>query len=198
VVLWGREAAFLVNGRWRHANDLTDEELQELRFIGLGTGAARAADRARHYTRPLPHEILELIAQKARDVRKDGTTIVGEIGETLMERVQIERYVRDGTPLGGDRQTSVLGLPTRTTARSRPTPQDRNSSIAFLVWLDAGKISEFALEFRLFGAMPSANDPSAPQAMTETVKIKLLDVGTTKVAIDPQARAVFLSAPADR
>lgn len=185
LVFLGRKAAYQVKTGWRHCDDLTEEEIRELWPYG-GTNAPIDL-RARDYTRPLAHELLQLFLQMGRNIRKDGAVITGDLGTTSAEYFALERHVAFGLPLSDRAASSILGLP-RPKAATRPVVRGagRGMSATFLVWLDGSELTELAVEFKLSTAT------SEPRVSTSIYSTKLTKVGATTLEVEPEAKALFL------
>lgn len=198
VVFHGGEAAFKVNEVWRRADDLTDSEIADLRFITWGTGRGR--DRARAYIRSLPHEIFQTILQYGVNVRKEGTAILGDLDDSQISTRDLEELVFRGTPPASAAKQSrgILGVATGILGRrsgARPPPRS-GEQVAFIVYLSRGKITEFAIEFLRPYVIGGGEKAGEMSAAARKYTFKLWDIGRTKVEIDPFARELFPAASA--
>src|SRR5688572_12680465 len=82
VAMYNREIAFALRDGWRHGDDLTVNDLAELNSPG---SAASTLNQARQ----LPHELLKLLAQAARNFRTEKGAILAGIDPAILEPTQL-------------------------------------------------------------------------------------------------------------
>lgn len=186
MVRWNRQFALKTKAGWRHADDLTAEEIQELRVIVRKSGSSTLV-----HTHALPHEILRLLEQMGTNIRKEQGVIVGDIDASLMSPLELGSYIRFG------RLPERPALATRFGQRPRSSGPG-NASATFAMHVTNGQIEEFTVTIGLTANVALNGGPREPHTSENTHIIKLLNIGTTRVTIEPEARALFLDAPAAR
>ncbi len=214
VVLLGPQAVLKMNNGWRHANDLTDDEVAELGRLQLsprlGTAALpnpveqppvdpraakRAAERAHRYTHAMPHEVLRYLLQHATRWRMQGALFAADAADTYDELRELETYVMTGkfsprlepiAPWGG-----LLGTPKR--PPSRPLPPEETAIL--FVTITGGQIEEFSVEFTRSSNISFDGKPAEKLTTTTVYRMKLLKIGSTTVTVDPEVKALFLDVP---
>jgi hypothetical protein len=195
AVMLDRETAFALQKGWRHFQDLTDDEIAELR----AQPAALAGD-ARTYVHPLAHELLGILVRAAHNVRKEGGVLVADIDAALLDRHGLERYLRHGALPGAPPTRTIFGLPVPAPGRTRlpSAAAESDDRVIFFVWADQGKISRLSVEF--WRKVTFANGPRAgDQDLRQMAYImELSNIGTTTVDVAPEAKALFLGKPGGR
>lgn len=196
LVFHSDEAAAKLSGGWRHVADLNAEELREFGLYRAGT--ARSDARARHYTRPFAHEMLRMLLQYGIQFRKEGAAIVGEIDGARVSVTELESYLSTGKPLAETPPARLLGRPvpgTKVPPRTVPRTMGNRENATFTVWLEGSEITELSFEFMRMTVFH--NEPGAtgvPERTARSYITRVTNIGTTKVDVDPLARALFLKA----
>jgi hypothetical protein len=192
VVMRGSEVVLELTTGWRHAKDLTAENIEELGQppTSRATRAVAKANiiepppksdwekradalRARSYTPVLPHELLRFLMQDAVNFRKVGATVVAEVATNLRTISRLRSYLLMGV------LEPEASTPVRILLRAAPPPRSLDEVATLYVTLNGGLIEEFSVEI----VTPSS---------TSVFITKLLKVGTTTVNVDTEAKALFL------
>lgn len=201
IVFHGAEAAMELSAGWRHANDLDAEDLRELGFFRAGT--AQSDRRARSYTRPFAHEILQIILRYGIKLQKQGPAIIGEIDGRRVSLSVLENHLRSGSPLVQTRAATMMGVPipgappVEVSPRGSPWPKN-DENAEFVVWLDRKDVTEVTIEFVRMAVFVNEPVPKAAEPTRRVYTTKISKIGTTDVKVDPLARALFLNVKENR
>jgi len=194
VVMRGSEGVVELSTGWRHAKDLTAEDIAELakpvmtelrkRIASLPSNSieqpksdrqkANEAVVARSYAPALPHEMLRLLMRSATNFHKVGAAIEADVITNFFETRRLESYLRTGV-LDPEPSTAGRILRAATSASDEVTKM--------YVSLNSGLVEEFSVEF-------------ARPGMTTIHLTKLTKIGTTTVDPDPEVKALFLDVSA--
>jgi hypothetical protein len=182
VVLKGTQAALKVSYGWRHANDLTDDEVAEFSqpFGASLAGVDRPplprerqaaeAERAHRYTHSVPHEVLGLLLQNVANFRTAGDAVAADLILTEEKLSRLEMYLSNG----------VLP-PARLVRNDRPLASGKRATLS--VKFNASGITEFSVVIV---------KPAGPGQIVQTYTTHLFKVGTTTVDVAPEVKALFL------
>lgn len=186
VAALGEKVAYMLpDGIWRHIDDLTNDELQELGFFGAGSRIPYAY--ARGFRLLLPHELLETLLAKGNNLRRVGVSYEGDLSLSITEMMELETMLR-GHPIRltrPTRQPSIFSagrlLPER--------PADRSAS--FTIYADKGAISEVLVTRKR--EMKIAFNGGERESHTSTIEyqFKIFDIGQTIVDVHPEAQAIL-------
>lgn len=194
AVLFGHEAAYALAGGWRYFKDIAGEDVAELtKKTGIGARSLR-------YVQPLPHDVLQRLVDAVRDVRKDGSALVGDIDPTVIDALELRSHLQLGRPLPSPLPVTRnrLGLPVPVSPPiTKPRPRS-NMDARLVIYETGGVLERFEVEFSR--ATTVLNGPNAGDHDVSEWKyvVEFSAIGHTKPEIPPEARALFLSAPAER
>jgi hypothetical protein len=166
------EVVLATKNGWRHTDDLTEADFPP--------PAPGLRSRVIKRSPMLPHAVLRLIVQAGRNIRAQGTAIEGDLALSDEGISALKSYL-----VSGGR------LPTVTPVGAPAHPGTRAT---FAVWIEGGNIAEYSVEFA--NTIILLNDPDGAERRTdsEIPTFRLTKIGSTRVEVDPEARALFVSA----
>lgn len=193
VVLYNREIAFVLRSGWRHGDDLTISDIAELHTPGM------AANTLNH-VRPLPHEVLELLARVSRNFRNESGAVAADIDSALLDPRALDQYLRTGAPPVAPHTRTIFGLPVpkSATSRSSRTSGPSGEHVIISIWENGGKMTRFSVKFLRPTRVLNGPNAGDHDMLTNAYIFDLVDIGTTNVDVPPEAKALFLTASLGR